>query len=90
MSGLVFRGDLATSPGIGSRLSSVARYAYNQRMADDPLVPLILSAQEQIEAIRRERANLLEQIAQSKKTIAQSQALIARLDALLARLDSNS
>jgi len=43
--------------------------------------------QEQIEALRRERDQLAEQIRSGQETIARAQELIARLDEMLARLE---
>jgi hypothetical protein len=49
--------------------------------------PLLDRAHAQVEAVRRERAELQKQIRQSQKTTARSKALIARLDELLAKFD---
>jgi hypothetical protein len=46
----------------------------------------LLRSRELIEAARREREQLLEQIQESEKTIAKSRELIGRIDEMLARL----
>jgi chromosome segregation ATPase len=48
----------------------------------------LLRSRELIEAARREREQLLEQIQESEKTIAKSRELIGRIDEMLARLGS--
>jgi hypothetical protein len=49
--------------------------------------PIILNAKNQVEAIRRDREELIRQVRQSQETIERSQALIVRIDALLAKID---
>ena len=52
-----------------------------------PPDPVLAEAKRQVEAIRRDRESLVQQIRQSQETIARSKALIERIDAVSAKLD---
>jgi hypothetical protein len=69
------------------QLGRSSRLKFNNPMPVDPESEAeLLRSRELIEAARREREQLLEQIQESEKTIAKSRELISRIDEMLARL----